>query len=117
MNWLSDLPRAGAGRVASVQIFSITAAKISIETVRPSTEISSLITGGMVMNLYSIVANWFRQPVTRQTAHRPNTAWLNDPLSHPALGAMSERELGDMPFRLSAYRTDFELCRMPGCGS
>jgi hypothetical protein len=70
------------------------------------------------MNLYSILANWFRQPTPlRRTTHQPDTVWLSDPLSHPALGAMSERELGDVPFRLSAYRTDFELCRLPGCGS
>jgi hypothetical protein len=25
--------------------------------------------------------------------------WLRDPLSHPALEAMSERELADLPFR------------------
>jgi hypothetical protein len=24
--------------------------------------------------------------------------WIHDPLAHPALGAMSERELGDLPF-------------------
>lgn len=25
--------------------------------------------------------------------------WLRDPLSHPALESMSQRELGDLPFR------------------
>ena len=25
--------------------------------------------------------------------------WLRDPLSHPVLDAMSQRELGDLPFR------------------
>ncbi len=25
--------------------------------------------------------------------------WFRDPLSHPALEAMNERELGDLPFR------------------
>jgi len=25
--------------------------------------------------------------------------WRRDPLSHPAIEAMSERELGDLPFR------------------
>jgi hypothetical protein len=34
--------------------------------------------------------------------------WVVDPLSHPALDTMSERELGDMPFRLTAYRTAYE---------
>lgn len=26
-------------------------------------------------------------------------AWMRDPLSHPALQCMNERELGDLPFR------------------
>ncbi|MGX8009295.1 hypothetical protein ACVDG8_009900 [Mesorhizobium sp. ORM8.1] len=34
--------------------------------------------------------------------------WVVDPLSHPVLDTMSERELGDMPFRLTAYRTAHE---------
>ncbi|WFP62417.1 MULTISPECIES: hypothetical protein [unclassified Mesorhizobium] len=34
--------------------------------------------------------------------------WVVDPLSHPVLDAMSERELGDMPFRLTAGRTAYE---------
>lgn len=25
--------------------------------------------------------------------------WVRDPLSHPVLDSMSERELGDLPFR------------------
>lgn len=25
--------------------------------------------------------------------------WFRDPLSHPAIEAMSQRELGDLPFR------------------
>ncbi|TGQ68516.1 hypothetical protein EN829_016255 [Mesorhizobium sp. M00.F.Ca.ET.186.01.1.1] len=43
--------------------------------------------------------------------HRPETEalrWLTDPLSHPALNTMSERELGDVPFRLTARRTVHE---------
>ncbi|WP_348629896.1 hypothetical protein, partial [Mesorhizobium sp. M7D.F.Ca.US.004.03.1.1] len=34
--------------------------------------------------------------------------WLIDPLSHPVLNTMSERELGDVPFRLTARRTVHE---------
>ena len=34
--------------------------------------------------------------------------WITDPLSHPVLDTMSERELGDMPFRLTARRTIYE---------
>lgn len=38
--------------------------------------------------------------------------WVVDPLSHPVLEMMSERELGDMPFRLTARRTVYESrCR------
>ncbi|WP_246681062.1 hypothetical protein [Mesorhizobium sp. B2-3-15] len=35
-------------------------------------------------------------------------SWLTDPLAHPALDVMSERELGDVPFRLTARRTAYE---------
>ncbi|BCM18104.1 hypothetical protein [Mesorhizobium sp. J8] len=34
--------------------------------------------------------------------------WITDPLSHPVLDTMSERELGDIPFRLTAGRTAYE---------
>jgi hypothetical protein len=34
--------------------------------------------------------------------------WVGDPLSHPVLDAMSERELGDMPFRPTARLTVYE---------
>lgn len=30
---------------------------------------------------------------------RERLQWLRDPLSHPVLESMSERELGDLPFR------------------
>ncbi|WP_137934004.1 hypothetical protein [Mesorhizobium comanense] len=36
------------------------------------------------------------------------TRWLTDPLAHPVLSTMSERELGDVPFRLTARRTAHE---------
>ncbi|BCH18407.1 MULTISPECIES: hypothetical protein [unclassified Mesorhizobium] len=36
------------------------------------------------------------------------TRWATDPLSHPVLDSMSERELGDLPFRLTARRTAYE---------
>jgi len=41
--------------------------------------------------------------------------WATDPLSHPVLDTMSERELGDMPFRLTARRTAYETGAV-GCG-
>lgn len=46
----------------------------------------------------------------RDTQHDDDVArWVVDPLSHPILDAMSERELGDMPFRLTARRTAYEM--------
>lgn len=41
--------------------------------------------------------------------------WVADPLSHPVLDTMSERELGDMPFRLTARRTAYETATV-NCG-
>ncbi|GLQ77895.1 hypothetical protein GCM10007881_14110 [Mesorhizobium huakuii] len=38
--------------------------------------------------------------------------WLTDPLSHPVLNTMSERELGDVPFRLTARRTAHETASL-----
>ncbi|MFD1987531.1 hypothetical protein ACFSOZ_34490 [Mesorhizobium newzealandense] len=38
--------------------------------------------------------------------------WLTDPLSHPVLNTMSERELGDVPFRLTAQRTVYETASL-----
>ena len=40
--------------------------------------------------------------------------WIIDPLSHPVLDTMSERELGDVPFRLTARRTAYETAAQ-GC--
>ncbi|MBZ9842686.1 MULTISPECIES: hypothetical protein [unclassified Mesorhizobium] len=40
--------------------------------------------------------------------------WIIDPLSHPVLDTMSERELGDMPFRLTARRTAYEMTGAAG---
>jgi len=43
------------------------------------------------------------------------TRWVTDPLSHPALETMSERELGDVPFRLTARRTAYEVAGAGCC--
>ena len=53
----------------------------------------------------------------RRTPRRNGDAvnWVTDPLSHPVLDTMSERELGDMPFRLTARRTAYETGAV-GCG-
>ncbi|TPI16335.1 hypothetical protein FJW06_03680 [Mesorhizobium sp. B4-1-3] len=40
--------------------------------------------------------------------------WITDPLSHPVLDTMSERELADMPFRLTARRTVYEMMGAAG---
>ena len=42
--------------------------------------------------------------------------WLTDPLSHPVLNTMSERELGDVPFRLTARRTVHETAPLHAGG-
>ncbi|TGQ34272.1 hypothetical protein [Mesorhizobium sp. M00.F.Ca.ET.216.01.1.1] len=43
-----------------------------------------------------------------QRSEGETVRWVADPLSHPALDVMSERELGDVPFRLTARRTAYE---------
>jgi len=61
---------------------------------------------------------WMRWPAIR-TAFReafrtpsragrlgPDVAWRRDPLSHPALRAMSQRELGDLPFSRHSITED-----------
>ena len=40
--------------------------------------------------------------------------WITDPLSHPVLDTMSERELGDIPFRLTARQTAHETASAAG---
>ncbi|ESZ29898.1 hypothetical protein [Mesorhizobium sp. L2C084A000] len=55
------------------------------------------------------------------TSHEPRQdsetqRWLIDPLSHPVLNTMSERELGDVPFRLTARRTVHETVSLCGGG-
>lgn len=57
----------------------------------------------MVWNLFSLWPRW-RPPVSLRCAARPRPAaaaaeaWRRDPLAHPALQAMSQRELADLPF-------------------
>ncbi|OWK22458.1 hypothetical protein AJ88_09845 [Mesorhizobium amorphae CCBAU 01583] len=46
--------------------------------------------------------------------HDEIARWVIDPLSHPVLDTMSERELGDVPFRLTARRTAYETASV-GC--
>jgi len=57
----------------------------------------------------------FAAGYTRRHAGGDALNWVTDPLSHPVLEPMSERELGDMPFRLTARRTAYETGAV-GCG-
>ncbi|MEK6400292.1 MULTISPECIES: hypothetical protein [unclassified Mesorhizobium] len=49
------------------------------------------------MKFLSFVQALF-ESASGQPAHDDVTVWLHDPLAHPALETMSERELGDLPF-------------------
>ncbi|UCI32476.1 hypothetical protein [Mesorhizobium sp. B4-1-4] len=49
-------------------------------------------------------ANASHEPLCDRDTQR----WVTDPLSHPVLNAMSQRELADVPFRLTARRTVHE---------
>ena len=50
----------------------------------------------------------FAAGYTRRRPDGDALNWVTDPLSHPVLDTMSERELGDIPFRLTARRTAYE---------
>ena len=60
----------------------------------------------MPVSLGTVWGRWWAAPNTglRQIWRRAAEArhagcrWRRDPLSHPALQAMSQRELGDLPF-------------------
>ncbi len=43
---------------------------------------------------------------TGRAASRAAPGWSRDPLSHPALRAMSQRDLGDLPFDPRAIAED-----------
>ena len=57
----------------------------------------------------------FAAGYTRRRPDGDAVSWVTDPLSHPVLDTMSERELGDMPFRLTARRTAYETATV-NCG-
>jgi hypothetical protein len=40
-----------------------------------------------------------------------DVGWSRDPLSHPTIEHMSQRELADLPFRMTAMPTPLECCR------
>lgn len=63
------------------------------------------------MKIFSLTQLLFtppREPLEGGVEDR--TAWLCDPLSHPAIEHMSQRELADLPFRRTAKPTAVE-CR------
>lgn len=59
-----------------------------------------------IVSLLKVFAAGCTRRAPRQNCDAVN--WATDPLSHPVLDTMSERELGDIPFRLTARRTAYE---------
>ena len=68
------------------------------------------------MKIISILLGMSTAP-DRKPAGAPEQAgvpeWIRDPLAHPDLDAMSERELADLPFRGPASRRASVDC-LPG---
>ncbi|MCV3210692.1 hypothetical protein OHD62_28895 [Mesorhizobium sp. YC-39] len=69
-----------------------------------------------MVKILSLLRGLFVADTWRGRRHESEIGrWVIDPLSHPVLDTMSERELGDVPFRLTARRTAYETARA-GCG-
>jgi hypothetical protein len=70
------------------------------------------------MKILSLLRVFFVADTRQGRRHENESAkWVTDPLSHPVLDTMSERELGDVPFRLTARRTAYETATVQaGCG-
>lgn len=65
------------------------------------------------MKILSLLKAFFAATAGQARRHDGEiNRWVVDPLSHPVLDTMSERELGDMPFRQTACRTPYETA---GC--
>lgn len=60
------------------------------------------------MKISSMLQRLFGSPRCPESC-MSDAGWWRDPLSHPALERMSQRDLGDLPFRRSARRTEREL--------
>jgi hypothetical protein len=61
------------------------------------------------MKILSLLRVFSAAGTRQDRRHESETIrWVIDPLSHPVLDTMSERELGDVPFRLTARRTAYE---------
>ena len=94
-------------------------AEISIETVGEMADFDEEpILGGKLMKILSWLSVFSAAGTGQSLSHESETTrWVIDPLSHPVLDTMSERELGDVPFRLTARRTDYETgAARVGCG-
>jgi hypothetical protein len=50
------------------------------------------------VKIISILSRLSTTPNRGAEAREPSPAWVGDPLAHPDLDAMSERELADLPF-------------------
>ncbi|MER8438461.1 hypothetical protein NKH36_29055 [Mesorhizobium sp. M1312] len=69
------------------------------------------------MKILSLLRGFSVAGTGQSRSHESETRWATDPLSHPVLDTMSERELGDVPFRLTARRTAYETgTGQVGCG-
>ena len=63
-----------------------------------------------MVKILSLLRVFFAADTRQGRRHDSESAsWVTDPLSHPVLDTMSERELGDVPFRLTARRTAYEV--------
>ncbi|RWM24116.1 MAG: hypothetical protein E5X53_01590 [Mesorhizobium sp.] len=70
------------------------------------------------MKILSLLRGFSVAGIGQSRSHESETTrWATDPLSHPVLDTMSERELADVPFRLTARRTAYETgAARVGCG-
>ena len=57
------------------------------------------------MKIISILLGLSSKPTLANGDAERRAEWIRDPLSHPALEVMSERELADLPFRSAPSRT------------
>jgi hypothetical protein len=67
-----------------------------------------------MMKIFSIGTHSAARRTPRNTA-TDQESWILDPLSHPDVDAMTERELGDLPFN-RGYRGALENAADCGCG-
>lgn len=62
------------------------------------------------MKIFSILAGWFEPREDPRMREADASRWLRDPLAHPAIEAMSQREVADLP--MARFRRD----RLGACG-